>query len=361
MKKILLLLALSFFVVENGFGMCGILGSTDCPSSTCDGSQPSNDCPETPLTISACGSAFTTPAASLCNAENGVCCGYSSCSAGICYVGGTPTNCFAYEDFDCDGDDDFTAGSMENNVWWAFLPGETCTYSVSITSANYTVGSCIQWHVFNVTGGTLPGGTISSNLTAPVGCAGAGTTTFNINVTSGQYVYMTVDGNAAACADVSMSITPTANCTGCILLADDGYTHLRSELTEEKFGKVRWNNIDQKQTTYALERSYTGSGFEVITVLTSSSLVNEYIDNSLDASKEEVYYRLSKVVSGERKGIDLDVLTIKAKIKIKQTRIFDVFGKEYSDSDLPSGIVIYVTEFEDGTVQTRKEYNTAIK
>jgi len=69
-----------------------------------------------------------------------------------------------------------------------------------------------------------------------------------------------------------------------------------------------------------------------------------------------VYYRLSALIKGEKKSYAIDVLSIKSK-KIKSTKVFDVFGKEYSETGLPSGIVIYVTEFEDGHIETRKEFN----
>jgi hypothetical protein len=42
---------------------------------------------------------------------------------------------------------------------------------------------------------------------------------------------------------------------------------------------------------------------------------------------------------------------------ISSTKIFDVYGKEYSENNLPSGMIIYVTEFGDGTFETKKEYN----
>ena len=57
MKKVLLFLTLSFFAVE-GFSM-------DCTAATSSGGVTSNDCAETALAISTCGTAFSITSAQM--------------------------------------------------------------------------------------------------------------------------------------------------------------------------------------------------------------------------------------------------------------------------------------------------------
>ena len=56
-------------------------------------------------------------------------------------------------------------------------------------------------------------------------------------------------------------------------------------------------------------------------------------------------------------GSGVDIVTLKGR-DIATERIFDINGREFSADNLPSGVVIYVTEYDDGTVETRKEYRS---
>lgn len=329
----------------------GVGGCAPCPT------METGECPEDPIAINACGSAFTVSAADMANTINGRCCGYASCSgANYCYAGGD--GCFAPEDMDCDGDDDMTCCSIENNLFFAFQPGESCAYDISI-SATCSGSDCAQFQTYNVNGGLMPTGQIVSSPQSN-GCF-TGTQTFTALVTSSNYFYIMVDGNAGADCDMSVTITPQLSgpnaCTGCILLTkEDKSSNLRAEVLGDNSVAVKWNNLNQESVNYTLMKSYTGRNYFEVENVVSSSLTNEYIDNNVDGvNNREVYYQLWKRVGQDQSLAALTVTRLKSK-KIVKTRVFDVFGKEYSEGNLPSGVVIYITEFEDGTSQTRKEY-----
>ena len=99
---------------------------------------PSNDCGESPIIVNACGTAFSTTQSQMSNATNGATCS-SGGSCPIVYVNG-----LGYDNFDCNtgtayngsaSGDDFS-GSIENSLWWSFLPDETCSYDITITATN---------------------------------------------------------------------------------------------------------------------------------------------------------------------------------------------------------------------------------
>jgi hypothetical protein len=372
MKKLLLLtLIIGFLSLFNTvFAACAAPGTTSggksCPSCSTRVNVPANDCPSNPLMISGCGTAFSVPASAMCNATPNDCCsnGTSGGCSTIEYNGpsgsGTYANCCVAANFDCNvSSNDFSPGSIENMLFWAFQPTESCSYSMTISVSGCTVGSNVQWQVYN-TSGLLPGGTILNSLnTSPNQSTGG---TFNIAVTAGNYVYVALDGYAGACCNVSISIQPiltgTGACTGCTILLSDPYINLRTQLINNKSVLVKWNNLDETKNNYVLERSYDGKKYSEITSFISHTLTNEYEDKNVDTSTENVYYRLSIIDDiGESRSKDISVLKMKPK-KIKSTKIFDVFGKEYSENNLPSGVVIYVIEFENGHMETKKEYNT---
>jgi hypothetical protein len=359
MKKVLFLLFLSFSSVGSVYSMC---------TATCDcsGGIVGQNCPETAANINACGTAFTVTAASMQAANGMSCCAHAACGAGYC-SGDSPDKCLSYDNFDCNtsteapspqvAGDDFQ-GTTENTQFWEFTPGESCSYTLEMCNTNCVdqkAGGCTQFQLFSANA-PLPSGTIIDRYGGSANWCGC--TTVSFTATAGRQVYLAIDGNSGASCDVSVTLTPSAACTGCILLADDGYTHLRAELSKDKAASViKWNNLSQENTTYMLEKSYEGRDFYPIKTITSSALVNEVIDDELDLYRPLVYYRLSKLVNGEKKSSAVEVLSIKSK-KIKSTKVFDIYGKEYSENNLPSGIIIYVTEFEDGHIESRKEYNT---
>jgi hypothetical protein len=364
MKKVLLFLTLSFslsVVTTDVFSMA-------CTATTVSSPNSPGDCAESPVDISQCGTAFSVTSAQMAAASNGC-----NCLAG----GGCPieyTNACGCDNYDCNtstahpsvvgtfagnNGSDITANSIENNTWWSFQAGNTCTYSISVCANNCSGGGSpgAQLWAYQANG-TLPAGTITSYIYSNGffnGCV-----SFNMPVTAGQYYYIMLDGNAGASCNVDVTVN-LGTCPTCVILDDEGTTHFRAEMSKDlTSAKLRWNNLDQKEYLYYVQKSYDGLNYETIRDVTSSSLTIELEDFTINSYKSEIYYKLVKVSSGIEKNVGIDVVRLKSK-KISSTKIFDVFGKEYSENNLPSGIIIYVTEFEDGHIETRKEFRSNIE
>lgn len=358
MKKLLLSLVIVASVGLSYAG-CAANGTSNCP---CPATNALGECPEDPQIINACGSAFTISQATMEVTNNGRCCGFFACSGfNPCYAG---AKCYGAEDLDCDGDDDMTCCSIENNVFFAFQPGESCQYNISITALNCIGGqggSCAQYQAYNVKGGMLPTGNIVSSPSSN-GCF-LNTVSFSTVVTASNWFYLMIDGNDGSDCDMSITITPQLSgpnaCTGCVLLSkEDALSNLRAECKNDESVVVEWNNLNEQEINYVLKKSYTGRDFYEISNITSSSLTNKYVDNDIDpVGHKEVYYQLWKRVGNDESLASMTVSSIKTK-KVVSTRVFDVFGKEFSEDNLPSGIVIYIKQYDDGTTTTRKEYRT---
>ena len=153
---------------------------------------PSNDCGENYLEINQCGLDFSVTQAQMGNAtEDAGCTVGGSCP--INYVNGV-----GYENFDCEDapdTDDFN-GSIENSLWWGFVPDESCSYTVNITISNCCCkdkgsSNSAQYQIFDADA-PLPGGTIQSVMAYETGVTGSFTET--ISVTQGNTVYILLDG-----------------------------------------------------------------------------------------------------------------------------------------------------------------------
>ena len=218
---------------------------------------PSNDCAESPLIISSCGTNFTVTQTQMSNATAD-----SGCQAGgscpITYVNGV-----GYEDLDCDGDDDWT-GTIENSLFWSFTTTQSCTYTVSVSATNCCCrekGStnAAQVQIYNTTA-TLPGGDILGNIAGDNSFTG--TITFNISVTAGNPILIALDGLEGSDCDIAVSVQPSTGCTGCTLLEYiyqepikenfETKERIRTEIYYDISGKI----IDKSDLKYGIYFKY---------------------------------------------------------------------------------------------------------
>jgi gliding motility-associated-like protein len=109
-------------------------------------------------------------------------------------------------------------GSIENNVWFSFTPAESCSYQIEVTVSNCNSTSGLQYAVY----GWNPPNPISVyyDHVSAAGIYYNNTTTNTYNLTAGLGVYLMFDGFAGSVCDISIVITPGANCAGCNLILE---------------------------------------------------------------------------------------------------------------------------------------------
>ena len=293
----------------------------------CSAQAPSNDCGENALTIDACGTTFSITQAQMSNATEDEFCNVGG-SCPIIYVNGT-----GYENFDCNdatgntAGDDFS-GSIENSVWWTFTPLETCNYSITIDITNCCCkdkGStnAAQYQIFDASA-SLPGGTIQNILATNSGVTGSHLET--VLVTSGNPVYVLIDGLNGTDCDISVSIQPTISCTGCVLA-------LPIELVSYvvSCNKVSWATLNEVNNDYfILEVSKNGYHWNHVRKVGgngTSSILRQYFLN-VDSSIGDNYYRLTQVDYDGTREI-LETLFINCG-ELKEYDYYNILGQKVS-------------------------------
>jgi hypothetical protein len=251
--------------------------------------------------------------------------------------------------FDGTGGDD-VPWVGNNDSWFYFCAGAEGTYNIT-----FNVGTCVfsppnaGGQMSILTGSPSIGFTNIGNSTNPT-ASGSSWTSSNFTLTTGQCVYLVVDGFAGDACNYSYTLTNVSG--GCILL--NNKTNLSGKVFSDRVS-LSWDNIDGIYRDYSLERSLDGVNFSEIVVVSSASQKNNFNDLIIPNTVSTLYYRLSTIENELKSFSSVFVANLKNNKKIKSTKIFDVFGKEYSENNLPSGVVIYVIEFENGHMETKKE------
>lgn len=316
---------------------------------------PSNDCGENATLINQCGTSFSITQAQMALATDDAGCSVGG-SCPINYVNGQ-----AYENFDCDvstggtGGDDFN-GSIENSVWWTFTPQESCDYDVTINITNCCCkdkGStnAAQYQIFDADG-VLPGGTIQNNMAYQTGVTGTFTET--ISVTNGNPVYILLDGLNGTDCDISVSILPTASCTGCVIALPIELIEFDGEYDMGNVNLFWASASEANNEYYTVERSLDGYEWDFLCNVdgagnSNQNMVYRYTDKDVPSIKY-IYYRLSQTdFNGDSETFKI-ISVITPKIKNpKVIGMYDFLGKEISESDLESYQGFYIIKYEDGT------------
>jgi hypothetical protein len=254
------------------------------------------------------------------------------------------------DDFDGDGSND-VPWVGNNDSWFYFCAGAAGTYNIQ-----FNVGTCIfsgansggQMSILK--GSPSTGFTNIGNSTNPT-ASGSSWTSSNFSLGAGECVYLVVDGFAGDGCNYSYTLTNVSG--GCVLL--NNITNLSNKVYKDKV-ELYWDNLDGIIKNYTIERSLDGYVFSEIANLASESIKVDYIDNFIP-NVSVIYYRLSTDDSGIKQFSSITVANLKDNKKVCSIKIFDVYGRQYTEDNLPKGVVIYVTEFEDGHVETSKEYN----
>jgi hypothetical protein len=330
-------------------------------------------CISTASVINACGTSFSGT-----NPPDGTLCGTHPCAqANFDCNTSTCPNCST------SGND--IQNSIENPLFWQFTSSVNCNYNISVTACNCAGGSgpCSGANFASFSANSsLPAGTITSysEYSNFFGSRGGGacackadsgpccqTIAFTAAVTANQPFYMVFDGNAGSVCDFSIVVNPGSGCASCTILSSyDAY--LKAELSKTgSDAYLSWYSLpDFNNGTYILERSLDGKNFSFLANInnvnpTGQTLYHTYTDYDVkEFGCDVVYYRLkSKSVDELLFNINSMIVlrTKRSASAVSSTKIFDVCGKEYSENNLPSGMIIYVTEFEDGAFETKKEYN----
>ena len=320
---------------------------------------PVNDCPSGAISINQCGTDFSITQSQMLNASSGICCDeLTSCSSGINYAG---SNCLAYEDFDCSPTqcpagctspgDDFN-GSIENNMWWVFQPSESCPYTITITATNCCCkqkgrSDAVQYAIYGADN-ILPIGTIENyygqngNFT--------GTQTITITPLANEYVYIMLDGvNGSAC-DVSVSIEPSAVCSGCNVLPIE----LLSFTVKPKsdYNYIQWSTASETNNDRFI-LDYSDNGFDWIAIEVvqgagnSTSRIDYYFEHR-NVNNGINYYRLTQI-DFDGTSEEFPVISVDNRNDRFIVRSINMMGQEIDESY--TGLIIY--QYSDGTTEKR--------
>jgi hypothetical protein len=310
--------------------------------------QLANDCGENAMVINQCGAAF-----SITQAQMGLATIDDTCSVGgscpIVYVNGT-----SYENFDCNNStgnaagDDFP-GSIENSVWWTFVPQESCDYTVQIAISNCCCkdkgsSNSAQYQIFDADA-LLPGGTIQNILASASGVVGTFTPT--ISVTNGNPVYILLDGLNGTDCDIAVTITPQANCTGCNILPVELIEFIG--VTDNDLNKLTWVTATEiNNSHFIVQKSHNTVDWQDIATIPgagNSNTPNMYEYNDKVYKSNIAYYRLLQV--------DFDgAVTIYDMISLKNELPNSPFKQAWNmqgekiDTLTARGLLIY--EYESG-------------
>lgn len=298
---------------------------------------PSNDCGENYLEINQCGVSFSVTQSEMGNATEDVGCSVGG-SCPITYVNGQ-----GYENFDCNDNtgnssgDDFN-GSVENSLWWGFVPNESCDYTVSINITNCCCkdkgsSNSAQYQIFS-SDSPLPSGTITNSYAYQTGVTGSFTETISVN--QGETIYIMLDGLNGSDCDIDVSIQPTSNCSGCILALSNEVElfKVRKEINK---AIINWSSDD---VNLIVERSSNGTDWVYLSGFISNTSNSDYTLVDRELTKGYNYYRLISdgIQKSRIKVIHNNVLPVKVK------KSFDIFGREIKDTKNYNGVIIDLKE-----------------
>lgn len=173
--------------------------------------QTPGDCPETAAWITECGINYSGNNGTFTDNCGGDMCG---CVGGNSNPSNFDNDCLTtYVGGNCGSD---FAGSIENSMWWAFTPTESCDYEISITPYNCCCAQGPGPDFMQVWIGQMSGGSVTSYLVndnSNTALTGGVTTVYTVPVSIADGgVYIMLDGNAGAECDLDVSIQPSANC-----------------------------------------------------------------------------------------------------------------------------------------------------
>jgi hypothetical protein len=304
--------------------------------------QPSNDYIGNALLMNACNQVFSASNAGATN-------NYSS-SQGPCGTNG--------RNFDCNtstgnnGSGHEVSYTIENDIWYYFCPGTNGTWTITIDQVSCSTNNGYQVWVGQGTPTNLHT-EFYENGCGNGGCSKGvtGALTFNINVvdyTQGC-VYIGIDGYAGTTCTFQITLS---NPLACTLLANSLFVE-----GKRAYGcnNISWYGLDESATKeYLIYRSLDNKNWDVINRLENQ---NKQRYNYTDCITGVYYYKIVSIDEWDNIEDSKSVVISSKNIKTKSTKIFDVYGKEYSENNLPSGMVIYIIEYEDGSFETKKEYN----
>ncbi|MFP5471171.1 MAG: hypothetical protein ACLGGV_06215, partial [Bacteroidia bacterium] len=281
---------------------------------------------------------------------------------------------------------DVCAGSLENTQWIEFRPAVGATsFEIQGTGIHCTGGGCgYQFGMFSGScgsltpegalgrggscggngdcGGTNPSGGIASVSWSNVSISSF-TATFTPNApatsfTGSEVFYMVMDGNANSDCHFDLTgvnITPLSSEQGTLKGSRKGNKNV---LTWSALGKP-------EQVDFTLQRSTDGINWLSMfstPVKNTIDVVNYSYTDEMYVHNKTNYYRVVGDFSGQMKVITKTVaLTENSDKTVSKLIAYDVFGRQINPGENPSGLIIYVTEYEDGTVETRKEYRSNVE
>jgi hypothetical protein len=177
------------------------------------------------------------------------------------------------------------------------------------------------------------------------------TPTSGTSFTGSERFYLVMDGNADSDCNYDLTgvnITPLSNEMGVL-----------KGVKRNGNNVLMWSAAGLNgQSDYILQRSKDGINWDNIFIVPVKNFTDVVNYNYTDASfgSETTYYRVVGDFNGQIKVITKTVALAENSDKnVVKVTAYDVFGRQINTGENPTGLIIYVTEYEDGTFETRKE------
>lgn len=301
------------------------------------------NCPSNATQINRCGQAFTLTNTNA-NYDD---CNPDECS-GACPQCVGPKNNSNF-DSDCTTEAPSTGcgcdlgGSIENNVWFYFCPTESCDYDVEVNISNCNSTSGMQYAVY---GWNYPGSI--SNYYDEEGGPGIyynNTTTNRYSFSSGECVYIMLDGYGGTECDISLTVNPVTSggnaCSGCTILAENIWGF--DVKYQNNKAVLNWGSEDIDNVS--VEHSVDGINWTVLGGIYWNTSETSFMFEHDDLNKGYNYYRLTlDGVTSTRTRVIYHTDKL-----VNISRIIDISGREIYDIENYNGVLIYV--YEDGTIE----------
>jgi len=179
-----------------------------------------------------------------------------------------------------------------------------------------------------------------------------------LSVSNGQCITLVVHNYGSGSDDFAMDFTGTATITCVGVPLGIGFESFKG-VSKEGYNHLSWvmDNTITNNDKFIVLKSKDMYEWNKIAEVDATSAV-KYTYNDVETSNEVFYYKIEGVDANNNHRVTKSIAISGAnKIKLVCTKIYDVFGKEYSEGNLPTGIVIYIKEYEDGSVEVLKGMN----
>ena len=238
---------------------------------------------------------------------------------------------------------------------WGPLANHDCPVSGTPVRCSYASGTATLVNTGSLNTGIGPPGTEPTD--------GTGGTlngwTSSLNVTAGEFYILLIDNFSADNTPFNLS-WGGSSVLSCALLPIDLVAF--EATVENGFNHITWQTASENNNrSFTIEHSTDAQNFKAIEVMDGAGTSNEehsYMFNDHHFIRQRVnYYRLRQTdFNGAEQVFNIVAANnVDERIVVKRS-VYDLLGKRYEDANTPPGLYFIITEYNDGMMETKKEW-----